>query len=45
MANHSTALVQELWNYCNILRDDVETDRFLILETSLRWRNRGTSGV
>ena len=22
MSNHSTALVQKLWNYCNILRDD-----------------------
>ncbi|MBM3861571.1 MAG: SAM-dependent DNA methyltransferase, partial [Verrucomicrobia bacterium] len=22
MTNHSTALVQKLWNYCNILRDD-----------------------
>jgi type I restriction-modification system DNA methylase subunit len=22
MNNHSTALVQKLWNYCNILRDD-----------------------
>jgi type I restriction enzyme M protein len=22
MANHSTQLVQKLWNYCNILRDD-----------------------
>ena len=21
MTNHSTALVQKLWNYCNILRD------------------------
>ncbi len=22
MTNHSTQLVQKLWNYCNILRDD-----------------------
>jgi len=22
MLNHSTQLVQKLWNYCNILRDD-----------------------
>jgi type I restriction enzyme M protein len=22
MSNHSVALVQKLWNYCNILRDD-----------------------
>lgn len=22
MSNHSTSLVQKLWNYCNILRDD-----------------------
>jgi len=22
MSSHSTALVQKLWNYCNILRDD-----------------------
>jgi type I restriction enzyme M protein len=22
MANHSTQIVQKLWNYCNILRDD-----------------------
>lgn len=22
MPNHSTAIVQKLWNYCNVLRDD-----------------------
>jgi type I restriction enzyme M protein len=22
MANHSQQIVQKLWNYCNVLRDD-----------------------
>jgi len=22
MPNHSAAIVQKLWNYCNVLRDD-----------------------